>query len=198
MPKLFIIAGPPGIGKSTNGRSFVPPTVEILNHDSLAQYYKNKGEFDYQELSNLKANDFINEQLALQIDFGVELNLGFENHYDFLKYVNKKFPNYQIHLILFFTDNLQICLDRASFRALAGGHKVSPEVVKEMYENTLPLFQIYSKTVESVQFINVIDSKISPDLVYSLRYPTEKDEFIHPDLPQWVVQNFPKIVGRRI
>lgn len=59
MPLLFIIAGPPGIGKSTNGKSFSPPNIEVLNHDALSIYYK--GEDNYEDLSNLKANDFIQQ-----------------------------------------------------------------------------------------------------------------------------------------
>jgi predicted ABC-type ATPase len=42
MPKIYIVAGTPGIGKSTSGKYFVPSTVKILNHDSLLLYFKNK------------------------------------------------------------------------------------------------------------------------------------------------------------
>jgi adenylate kinase family enzyme len=59
MPQLFIIAGPPGIGKSTNGKKFISTNIGILNHDALFIHYRAKGELDLQELSNLKANDFL-------------------------------------------------------------------------------------------------------------------------------------------
>jgi broad-specificity NMP kinase len=76
MAKVYIIAGTPGIGKSTSGRYIVPPNIEILNHDSLLLYYKYKETVDYEDLANLKANNFIVEQLKSNNDFGIELNLG--------------------------------------------------------------------------------------------------------------------------
>lgn len=71
MAKIYIIAGTSGIGKSTSGRYFIPPNVEILNHDSLLLYYKYKKAVDYEDLANLKANDFIVKQLKSDIDFGI-------------------------------------------------------------------------------------------------------------------------------
>ena len=65
MSKIYIIEGPPGIGKSTSGKHFVPPFFEILNHDSLHLHYKYKAEVDYEDLANLKANNFILEQLTV-------------------------------------------------------------------------------------------------------------------------------------
>jgi predicted ABC-type ATPase len=59
MPQLFIITGPQGVGKSSAGQDFAPTNIDILNHDALFIHYRAKGELDLQELSNLKANDFL-------------------------------------------------------------------------------------------------------------------------------------------
>ena len=37
------------------------------------------------------------------------------------------------------------------------------------------------------------DDEITPDLVCSIRYPTAKEEYIHPELPHWLIQVFTKI-----
>ncbi len=55
MPQLFIIARPPGVGKSSVGQDFTPPSIDILNHGALFIHYRAKGELDYEDLSNLKA-----------------------------------------------------------------------------------------------------------------------------------------------
>ena len=181
MAKVYIIAGPPGIGKSTSGRHFVPPFTEILNHDSLLLHYKYKEEVDYEELANLKANNFILEQLKDKIDFGIELNLGFDSHYELLRFIKKEYPFYQIEVILFHTDTIEICLDRALSREKFGGHKVDFDIIQKMYENTLPLLKKNAQLIRRVQLINVDFELIK--MVYS----TEKAAiFSITELPNWV------------
>jgi predicted ABC-type ATPase len=47
MPKFYIIAGPPGIGKSVNSQLFLPPNIEIINHDNLFRQFKSKKSYFY-------------------------------------------------------------------------------------------------------------------------------------------------------
>jgi len=37
---IYLIAGPPGVGKSTNARPFIPPSVPIIDQDLAAYQYK--------------------------------------------------------------------------------------------------------------------------------------------------------------
>ena len=192
MPTIYIIAGPPGIGKSTNAHNFLlQSSGEILNHDKLNLYYKNKGIQNYEELSNLKANNFIQEQLLLNINFGVELNLGLESHYDFIRYVRKNHTNYSINVMLFFTDDIELCLIRAKLREQAGGHIVEEKVIREMYRNTISLLRTNVYLINQLQFIHVDFFKI--ELVYEGCYPKHKTEFSSKHLPKWVKDNFPEI-----
>jgi broad-specificity NMP kinase len=39
MSQIFVIAGPPGVGKSTSGFEFVDADLEILNEDEMAFKY---------------------------------------------------------------------------------------------------------------------------------------------------------------
>lgn len=191
MPQLFIIAGPPGVGKSTGGEDFAPPKISILNHDALFLYYKAKGEYNYDDLSNLKANDFIQQKLSNNEDFGVEINLGYENHYELLRYVKNKFPQYDITICLFFTDEIQLCLDRAIIREKSGGHSVSEKVIREMYANTIELLQRNTNLVNNLMLVDINYDSI--DLAFELN-PKENRIFISSNLPTWVLANFPKIV----
>ena len=90
MPQLFIIAAPPEIGKSTIGKKFISTNIGILNHDALFIYYRARGEADYEDLSNLKANDFVQQKLSNNDDFGVEINLGYDNHQSGCKKISQK------------------------------------------------------------------------------------------------------------
>jgi hypothetical protein len=192
MPTLYIIAGPPGIGKSTNAHDFLLQSAgEILNHDKLNLYYKNKGFLDYEDLSNLKANDFIQEKLRLNTNFGVELNLGLESHYDFIHHIRKNHPNYSIAVMLFFTDEIELCLIRAKLREQSGGHIVEEKVIREMYKNSIPLLRTHVHLINQLLFIHVDFFKI--ELVYEGYYPNHNREFISKYLPKWIKNNFPEI-----
>jgi predicted ABC-type ATPase len=190
MSKVYIVAGPPGIGKSTSGKHFVPPFIEIMNHDKLLLYYKYKQEVDYEDLANLKANKFVLEQLRRKNDFGIELNLGFDNHYELLKFIKREHLHYQIEVILFYTDHIDICLNRAISREKFGGHHVDSEIILKMYENTLPLIKKNVDLINEIQLIDVDFESI--DLIYS----TEKDlTFSITELPDWVKSLAPETLN---
>lgn len=188
MANLYIIAGTPGIGKSTSGKFFLPPTIDILNHDNLQLYFKKKSVIDYEELSNLKANDFILNQLELSNDFGVELNLGFDSHYELLRFIKKKHPHYKIEVILFHTDNIQICIDRAILREKFGGHRVEIHVIEQMYKNMIPLLQNNADLIHQIRLIDVEVDR------FRLVYPKNKNNtFSEP--PNWVKSLAPETLN---
>lgn len=191
MPTLYIIAGPPGVGKSTDGGSFTPSSIETLNHDKLNTEYKNRAIPDYEDRANLKANSFIKEKLAQKADFGVELNLGSEGHYGFLQYIRQHHALYKIHVLLFFTDDLNLCLDRALLREKSGGHQVAPEIIKRMYQDTLPLLRRHIKLIDNLLFINVDYDAV--ELVYAGYYPKNQKDYLHRSVPLWLMNHFPEI-----
>ncbi len=131
-PTLYIIAGPPGIGKSTNAQIFIPNQVNILNHDGIETEYKKMGILEYEEQANQKMWSLIQANIALNIDFGIELNLGYASHYGGLKKIHGLCEHYEIYVILFFTDSESLCLNRAAQRGRSGGHRVEPTVVEDM------------------------------------------------------------------
>jgi predicted ABC-type ATPase len=158
---IYIIAGPPGIGKSTGGLKFIPKKTEIIDHDLAAYQYKKEGFADYKELGIMSGNEQIRSNLFARQSFALELNLGFQSHYDYLNSMANFDPSNQVHLILFFTDSLDLCLTRADIRHKSGGHLVKPEVVTEMYENTIPLLKENISLFKSMRFINITNENIS-------------------------------------
>jgi predicted ABC-type ATPase len=172
---IYFIAGPPGIGKSTYGRELIPNHVPIVDHDLAAYQYKKKGFADYSELASLRANQFVQECLSSQADFAIELNLGYPSHYEYVKSLLSSGKGIKIHLLLFFTDNVELCILRAKVRHQNGGHLVEPLVIKEMYNNTITLFKQHSGLFSFVSFIKVMD--------------TEVEEVTMDNLPGWITDN---------
>jgi len=100
MAGVYVIAGPPGIGKSTSGYRFIPDNVVILDADMIAHRYKEQGFQDYKDIGNIRYQDLVRRSLVSGEDFAIELNLGFQSHYDFLRQI-KAFNNENIfHIIL--------------------------------------------------------------------------------------------------
>ncbi len=151
---IYIVAGPPGIGKSTSSLRFLPKKTIIIDHDLAAYQYKKEGFADYKELGIMSGNQQIRSNLFAKESFALELNLGFQSHYDYLKSLAHFDSNNKIHLILFFTDSLGLCLTRANIRHKSGGHLVKPEIVTEMYESTIPLLKENISIFKSMTFID--------------------------------------------
>lgn len=193
MPTVYIIAGPPGVGKSTKGSDFIPRSIETLNHDKLNAEYKDRKIPDYEDRANLKANAFIKEKLSQKVDFGVELNLGSDGHYDFLRYLSKHYSHYTISVLLFFSDEITLCLNRAFIREQAGGHRVEPAIIQKMYKNTLLLLRANIQLINYLQFINT--TYYATELVYAGYYLHHQNDFIHLNLPRWVIKHFPEIAN---
>ena len=171
MPTIYFIADPPGVGKSTSGSSLLPDDIEILDPDQIASRYKAQGFTDYKDIGNIKFNDLIKKQLFAGNDFAIELNLGFESHYDFVRSVKSFNSDNTIEVILFFTSNIELCYQRAEQRHLEGLHYVSPETIKEMYENTIPLLHAHFSMFSRFTAVNVI-WKISPKFAWNTVCPT--------------------------
>lgn len=157
---IYIIAGPPGIGKSTSGYRFIPAEVPIIDQDLAAYQYRKEGFADYQHLATLKSNQQLKEYLFANKDLALELNLGFPSHYDYLKSIAAFNTANAVHLILFYTDSVNFCLTRAEVRHKKGGHLVKPEIIIEMYEQTFPLLKENLHLFKTFRFVDVSTTSI--------------------------------------
>ncbi len=191
MPTLYIVAGPPGVGKTTSTSLFIDQRIFVENSDVTAIALKSQGEDNYQEIAFEQLRQKAEKNCQSSIDFGVELNLGCQiPHYSYARYWQNKY-RYDLDVTLFFTDNSSICLERAALRQKAGGHRVAESVILDMHAQTIPLLRKNIQLINHLQFVNVTDEGV--ELVYSGYYPTGFHEFINPILPDWVTKNFPEI-----
>lgn len=60
---IFIIAGPPGVGKSSSSFRYIPDIVPIIDQDLAAYQYLKDGFRDYQQLAKLGVNQKIKDHL---------------------------------------------------------------------------------------------------------------------------------------
>lgn len=174
---IYMIAGPPGIGKSTNAKELIPVNIPIVDQDLAGYQYKKQGFTDYKDLASIRSNQTIKDYLFAKQDFALELNLGFQSHYDYLNSIAAFDRSNKINLLLFFTDNLNLCIDRAAVRHLSGGHEVKREIIEEMYANTIPFFKQNKDLFSSVRLVDVNNTTI-------VLYDQTSE-----NLPDWIITN---------
>jgi|GEM_PF-841418 len=209
MSHIYIIAGPPGVGKSTRGNEFIDPELEILNEDEIRHRYKIKGYADYNEYSLQKVRGTILQNLIKSHNFALELNLGFEHQYDYTLSLKRFSQDVKLDVILFFTDHLQLCQDRAFQRFKNGLHLVKPDIIEKMYNNTIPLLKtnfhaidrlvmldakktnevsiqgIYSKAAESIKIFDKGSSWFADDVLPFIQEQLSIKRFENPSLKNW-------------
>lgn len=196
MANIYIIAGPPGVGKSTAGYFYVPEDLEILDPDQIANRYKEAGFSDYKDIGNLKFQNIVRGELFRCRDFAIELNLGFQSHYDYIKTLKNFSNENEIVVILFFTDKIELCYTRAQKRHKEGLHYVSPEVIKEMYENTISLLKLNFKMISSITGVNCTDS-FNPKACFEFD-KSENELVINGELPGWAKNNLGQFLKEQI
>lgn len=116
MATIYVMAGPPGIGKSTSGADYIPEDIKILDPDLVVQRYKEQGFQQYKDIGNIRFDTLLRQELNTCEDFAIELNLGYQSHYDLLKKIKNYSPDNKIEVILFYTDSLDLCLERVKIR----------------------------------------------------------------------------------
>jgi predicted ABC-type ATPase len=129
--------------------------------------YKAKGYADYNEYSIYRVRDIIRRKLIRNEDIALELNLGYPHQYEYAL-AAKRFSNENLlNIILFFTDSLQLCIDRAKIRHESGLHLVMPETITEMYNNTIPLLK---NNFDAVDNLSLIDASRKNDFLTVAKY----------------------------
>ncbi|QES88056.1 hypothetical protein [Rhizosphaericola mali] len=192
MARIYIIAGAPGAGKSTSGRLFIPKGLEILDSDDMSLKYKIAGYTDFKEMGQLKFNRIFNNRLFSNANFAIELNLGFEHHYNYVKRIKQVNSENEIIVVLFHTDDVNLCLDRAKMRAENGRHFVAPDVIQSMYDNIFPLFNKYKDRFSGLIAVNV---EKTGNTYISMEYDFKNKKALPTlPLPDWVKREFKELI----
>lgn len=164
MPNINIVSGPPGVGKSTFGQLFIGPHLPIVKKDEIIAEQKS---FNYQLYEHVAISKFlnrVNEELSNERDIALELTMGKLHHYEFATQLKRDYPATRLNLILFFTDDLEQCKQRASARFKDGGHEVKPEMLEMIYNSTLPLLKNHFSAIDKLTLVDVATNG-KPELI---------------------------------
>lgn len=158
---LYIIAGCNGAGKTTASFTILPEILnckEFVNADEIA-----KGLSPFQpEKVSFEAGRImlhrINELLDYNANFAFETTLATKSYKNKILQAQQK--QYNVTLLFFWLQNVDLAIERVKTRVLEGGHNIETDVIRRRYQNGIKnLFEIYIPIVDEVMIFDNSEGK---------------------------------------
>ncbi len=151
MPTLYIIAGCNGAGKTTASMTLLPEILnckEFVNADSIAAglspFHPEGVSFEAGRLMLQRMEYLISQKET----FAIETTLTTISYRNTI--AKSKTVGYEVTLIYFWLNNVDLALQRIAHRVKKGGHNVSEDVVKRRYSKGISNFiKIFAPIVNS-------------------------------------------------
>jgi len=158
---LYIIAGCNGAGKTTASFTILPEILdckEFVNADEIAKglspFQPEKVSFESGRIMLRR----INELLESNENFAFETTLATKSYKS--KVVEAKNKNYNVTLLFFWLQNVDLAIERVKIRVLEGGHNIELDVIKRRYLNGIKnLFEIYLPVVDEAMIFDNSEGK---------------------------------------
>ena len=134
MPRLFIISGCNGSGKTTASYSILPEMLgcyEFVNSDefakSLSPFSPEKAYVGASRYMVLKMKRLLDREA----DFGIETTLATRSLLQTIKEAKEK--GYYVTLLYFWLNSPELAIARVRSRVNAGGHNIKEETIRRRY-----------------------------------------------------------------
>lgn len=141
MPKLYILSGCNGSGKTTASYTLLPEMLECTQFVNSDEFAKSLSPFDPSQAS-VTASRFmlmkIRYMLDNKLDFSVETTLATRS---LLGIINEaKSLGYSVTILYFWLSSPELAIARVRDRVAAGGHNIPENVIRRRYRMGLSYF----------------------------------------------------------
>jgi len=150
MPKLYIISGCNGAGKTTASYTILPEMLncrEFVNADEIA---RGLSPFNPENVAIEAGRIMLNRIRELMddgVDFAFETTLATRSYTSFVRDAQAK--GYQVTLLYFWLNSPDLAIKRVAKRVAAGGHNIDEETIKRRYAKGIDnLFNLYMDIVD--------------------------------------------------
>ncbi len=177
MPKLYIIAGCNGAGKTTASYTVLPEMLgckEFVNADEIAKglspFNPESVAIEAGRLMLQRMNDLLSEGQ----DFAFETTLATRSYVRFIEKAQSK--GYFVTLLYFWLPTPEQAIERVATRVREGGHNIPQDVIRRRYANGIRnLTTLYTPICD---FWTIYDNS-SADVEIKIIASGEKDATIH-------------------
>ncbi len=161
MPKLFIISGCNGSGKTTASYTILPEMLncnEFVNADEIA-----KGISPFlPESAAIQAGRImlqrVKELLAEGKDFAMETTLATRTHLNIIREAQSR--GYTVTLLYFWLNMPSLAIERVKLRVASGGHDVSEDKILRRYD--MGIRHLISLYIPVCEYWLIIDNSKNP------------------------------------
>lgn len=150
MPRLYIISGCNGAGKTTASYSLLPEMLECSEFVNSDEFAKSLSPFD-PSLASIQASRYmlmkIRYLLKKEKDFAIETTLATRTLLKIVK--NAQAAGYTVTLLYFWINSPELAVERVRARVEAGGHNIPEETIRRRYQVGVDyFFHIYAPISE--------------------------------------------------
>lgn len=164
MPKLFIIAGCNGAGKTTASFTILPEILnchEFVNADIIA---KGLSPFAPEKAAVAAGRillERVKELMESGKDFAIETTLATRTHAKMIKEAQQR--GYIVTILFFWLNMPSLAIERVRLRVQSGGHHVSEDKIRRRYDmGIIHLFQLYLPICD---YWIIIDNSNAPMII---------------------------------
>lgn len=144
MPKLYIISGCNGAGKTTASYSLLPEMLDCSEFVNSDEFAKSLSPF-HPENASIQASRYmllkIRYLLKKQSDFAVETTLATRTLLKIAR--TAQAAGYSITLLYFWINSPELAIERVRARVESGGHNIPEETIRRRYNVGIDYFFNY-------------------------------------------------------
>ena len=141
MPRLYIISGCNGAGKTTASYTMLPEMLECSEFVNSDEFAKGLSPFK-PEKASIQAGRYmiakIRYLLKKQLDFGIETTLATRTVLKTVKMAQA--AGYTVTLLYFWLNSPELAIERVHARVEAGGHNIPEETIRRRYKVGIDYF----------------------------------------------------------
>lgn len=141
MPRLYILSGCNGAGKTTASYTLLPELLECSEFVNSDEFAKSLSPFD-PSLASVAASRYMLMKIRYLLDnredFSIETTLATRSLVNIIN--EAKEAGYSITLLYFWLNSPELAVARVRDRVLAGGHNIPEEVIRRRYIMGLTYF----------------------------------------------------------
>lgn len=181
MPKLYIISGCNGAGKTTASYSVLPDMLdckEFVNADEIA---KGLSPFQPEKVAIESGRIMLNrikELMKQNIDFAFETTLASKTYKHLV--TEAQTSGYFVTLLFFWLDSVDLAIERVKIRVSQGGHSIPEETIRRRYISGIDnLTKIYLPICD---YWMIYDNSNPPSSIIAEGYHDQDIEVYKPEI----------------